>query len=110
MNRTETIFDNDFFKITRTGREYDFGIIIENKCDEQLTFDFGDYSANITISPNDWVGIGAGSIEEKVFENLKDFDTYYNEEQDEEEQQGYHIEIDTNFLSDIFDKYYVWED
>ena len=104
------IFNNDFFKITRTGRDYDFALVIENKCDEQLTFDGGDYFDNFTIKPKDWVGIGAGSILVNVFENLENFDTYYNEEQDEEEEQGYHIEIDNNYLSDIYEKYYNWED
>ena len=57
-----TIFENDFVKISTTGRDYDFVAVIENKTNEQICvhYDKPGYNDNydpILIAPNDWVGL-----------------------------------------------------
>ena len=57
-----TIFENDFVKISTTGKDYDFIAVIENKTNEQICvhYDKPGYNDNydpILIAPNDWVGL-----------------------------------------------------
>ena len=57
-----TIFENDFVKISTTGRDYDFVAVIENKTNEQICvhYDKPGYNDNydpILIAPNDWIGL-----------------------------------------------------
>ena len=57
-----TIFENDFIKVSTTGKDYDFIAVIENKTNEQICihYDKPGYNDNydpILIAPNDWVGL-----------------------------------------------------
>ena len=57
-----TIFENDFIKVSTTGKDYDFITVIENKTNEQICvyYDEPGYNDNydpILIAPNDWVGL-----------------------------------------------------
>lgn len=57
-----TIFENDFIKVSTTGKDYDFITVIENKTSEQICIHYDEpgYNDNydpILIAPNDWVGL-----------------------------------------------------
>ena len=59
-----TIFENDFIKVSTTGKDYDFIVVIENKTNEQICVHYNEpgYNDNydpILIAPNDWVGLFA---------------------------------------------------
>lgn len=59
---TKVIFENDFIKVTATGRDYDFIATVENKTSKEICvhYDeprFGDNYDPIVIKPNDWVGL-----------------------------------------------------
>lgn len=72
-----TIFENDFIKVSTTGRDYDFIAVIENKTNEQICIHYDEPGYNdsydpILIAPNDWVGLFAnekGRDWMKAFEN-----------------------------------------
>ena len=57
-----TIFENDFIRVSTTGRDYDFIAIIDNKTDGQICihYDKPGYNDNydpILVAPNDWIGL-----------------------------------------------------
>lgn len=57
-----TIFENDFIKVSTTGRDYGFIAIIDNKTDGQICihYDKPGYNDNydpILVAPNDWFGL-----------------------------------------------------
>ena len=57
-----TIFENEFIKVSTTGKDFDFITVIENKTSEQICvhYDEPGYNDNydpILIAPNDWVGL-----------------------------------------------------
>lgn len=57
-----TIFENDFIKVSTTGKDYDFIAVIENKTNNQICvhYDESGYDNNydpILIRSNDWVGL-----------------------------------------------------
>ena len=57
-----TIFENDFVKISTTGKDYDFIAVIENKTNEQICIHYDEPGYNdsydpILIAPNDWIGL-----------------------------------------------------
>ena len=57
-----TIFENDFIKVSTTGRDHDFIAIIDNKTDGQICihYDKPNYNNNydpILVAPNDWIGL-----------------------------------------------------
>ena len=72
-----TIFENEFIKVSTTGKDYDFIAVIENKTNEQICIHYDEPSYNdnydpILIAPNDWVGLFAnekGRDWMKAFEN-----------------------------------------
>lgn len=56
----KTVFENDVVKVSRTGRDYDFIAVIENKTGKevQIIFDNDEMeSQNFFVSANDWVGL-----------------------------------------------------
>ena len=57
-----TIFENDFIKVSTTGRDYDFIAVIENKTNNQICIHYNEpgYDDNydpISIRSNSWVGV-----------------------------------------------------
>lgn len=57
-----TIFENDFIKVSTTGKDYDFIAVIENKTNQEICvhYDESGYNDNydpILIAPNDWIGL-----------------------------------------------------
>ena len=57
-----TIFENDFIKVSTTGRDHGFIAIIDNKTDGQICvhYDEPGYNDNydpILVAPNDWFGL-----------------------------------------------------
>lgn len=62
--KKQTIFENEFIKVSETGRDYDFVAIIENKTDKPITMTVDEEIAeencitdHIYIPANDWVGL-----------------------------------------------------
>lgn len=53
------VFENDLIKVSRTGRDYDFIAVVENKTDKevQIIFDNELEYCNFSVDANDWVGI-----------------------------------------------------
>lgn len=59
-----TIFENDFIKVSTTGRDYDFIAVVENKTNQKICVHYDQPGYNdsydpILIQPNSWVGIEA---------------------------------------------------
>ena len=57
-----TIFENDFIKVSTTGKDYDFIAVIENKTNQEICvhYDESGYNDNynpILVAPNDWIGL-----------------------------------------------------
>ena len=57
-----TIFENEFIKVSTTGKDYDFIAVIENKTNEQICVHYDEPGYNdsyepILIGSNDWVGL-----------------------------------------------------
>ena len=57
-----TIFENDFIKVSTTGRDYDFIAVVENKTNQKICvhYDEPGYNDNydpILVAPNDWIGL-----------------------------------------------------
>lgn len=60
----KTVFENEFVKISETGRDYDFVAVIENKTDEPVIMVMDEDIAlenaieeTFLIPANDWVGL-----------------------------------------------------
>lgn len=60
----KTIFENEFIKVSETGRDYDFVAVIENKTDKPITMvmdkEIADENCIIdqfNIPSNDWIGL-----------------------------------------------------
>lgn len=67
----KTVFENDVIKVSRTGRDYDFIAVVENKTNKeiQIIFDNELEFCNFSVDSNDWVGLlanddGYTSLEE----------------------------------------------
>lgn len=52
----KTVYENDYFVVKETGRNYDFGAVIENKTDKKITLDFYDLES-VTVEPSTWTGL-----------------------------------------------------
>lgn len=74
MLEMKTTVNNDAFEVKRTGRNYDFIAIIENKTDLTLAITPEGYDEPFYIEPFDWVGL------------LADEDGYYTLEAMESRQ------------------------
>lgn len=67
----ETVFENDVIKVSRTGRDYDFIAVVENKTNKEIKIVFNDEFefCNFSVDSNDWIGLlanddGYTSLEE----------------------------------------------
>lgn len=64
------VFENDVIKVSRTGRDYDFIAVVENKTDKKVKIIFNhDEVEDFSIDASDWVGLlanddGYTSLEE----------------------------------------------
>ena len=85
-----TIFENEFIKVSTTGRDYDFIAVIENKTNEQICVHYNEpcYNDNydpILIAPNEWIGLLANEEDRdwlKAFENNQIYVVTNNDEVD----------------------------
>lgn len=64
--KLENIFENNKFIIWQDNKGWDFAYDIENKTDEEITIQYGDYDEKIKIQ--DWVGLFAD--EEYIIESI----------------------------------------
>ena len=67
-------YEDDEVRIQSTGRNYDFICTVENKTDRAIVIVFEgeyEYLENITVEPEDWVGILA---DENGRETVKAFE------------------------------------
>lgn len=83
-----TIFENDFIKVSTTGRDYDFIAIIDNKTDGQICihYDKPGYNDNydpILVAPNDWVGLLANDEGRDWVKAIKNNQIYVVTDDDE---------------------------
>lgn len=61
----KTIFENEFIRVSETGRDYDFVATIENKTNKALSLVFHDLeeaeenaiTEQYNIPANDWIGL-----------------------------------------------------
>ena len=54
----KTVFENEVIKVSRTGRDYDFIAVVENKTDKKVKIIFNhDDVEDFSICANDWVGL-----------------------------------------------------
>ena len=66
----KTVFENEVIKVSRTGRDYDFIAVVENKTDKKVKIIFNhDEVEDVSIGASDWVGLlanydGYTSLEE----------------------------------------------
>lgn len=52
------VFENEVIKVSRTGRDYDFIAVVENKTDKKVKIIFNhDDVDDFSIGANDWVGL-----------------------------------------------------
>ena len=71
----KTVFENEVIKVSRTGRDYDFIAVVENKTDKKVKIIFNhDDVEDFSIGANDWVGL------------LADYDGYVSLEELETER------------------------
>ncbi len=71
----KTVFENEVIKVSRTGRDYDFIAVVENKTDKKVKIIFNhDEVEDFSIGANDWVGL------------LADYDGYVSLEELETER------------------------
>lgn len=83
-----TIFENEFIKVSTTGRDYDFIATIENKTNGQICihYDKTGYNDNydpILIAPNDWIGLLADEEDRAWMEAIKNNQIYIMTNDDE---------------------------
>ena len=83
-----TIFENEFIKVSTTGKDYDFITVIENKTNEQICVHYNEpgYNDNydpILIAPNDWVGLLANEEGRDWVEAFKNNQIYVVTNSDE---------------------------
>ena len=73
----KTVFENEIIKVSKTGRDYDFIAVIENKRDKEIEIVFDDIDLEyngIIVNANDWVGL------------LADYEGYFKLEELEAER------------------------
>ena len=83
-----TIFENEFIKVSTTGKDYDFIAVIENKTNEQICVHYDEPGYNdsyepILIAPNDWVGLLANEEDRDWVEAFKNNQIYVAANDDE---------------------------
>lgn len=83
-----TIFENDFIKVSTTGKDYDFIAVIENKTNQKICvhYDEPGYNDNydpILIQPNSWVGLLADDEGYDWIEAIKSNQIYITTNDDE---------------------------
>lgn len=83
-----TIFENDFVKISTTGRDYDFIATIENKTNGQICIHYNKPCCNdnydpILIAPNDWIGLLANEEGRDWVKAIKNNQIYITANDDE---------------------------
>lgn len=83
-----TIFENEFIKVSTTGKDYDFIAVIENKTNEQICIHYDETGYNdnydpILITPNDWVGLLANEEGRDWVEAFKNNQIYVVTNSDE---------------------------
>ena len=68
-----TVFDSDVIKVSRTGRDYDFIAVVENKTGKEVQIIFDDEFEyyNFLVGANDWVGLLANDAGYETLEELK---------------------------------------
>ena len=69
----KTVFENEVIKVSRTGRDYDFIAVVENKTDKkvQIVFDNELEFYNFSLGANDWVGLLANDDGYATLEELE---------------------------------------
>lgn len=57
----EALFENEKIKVSKTGRDYDFVAVVENKTQKDILITFPDtddfFGEEFSVSANDWAGI-----------------------------------------------------
>lgn len=68
----EVVFENDFIKMSKTGRDYDFMGVIENKTNDNIIVKVGDEceSYDIEIQANDWVGLLNNEVDCELYKEI----------------------------------------
>ena len=54
MNKV--VYENEYFRVSETGKDYDFVAIIENKKDYDIKIEFTDFNV-MNIKANEWLGL-----------------------------------------------------
>lgn len=62
----EKIFENDLFILYKDNKGFDFAYDIENKTDNKITIQYGDYDEELEIG--EWLGLFAD--EEYIIESI----------------------------------------